>query len=86
MEQKQPGSVSVGEVQGNAIRSVQCFPSGLTHLESTLYCYSLKTLAYLLSGKIILHQGAHDLLRGLGSTKIWDDGASQYPLSISDPT
>lgn len=85
-EQKQPGSVSMGGVQGLPIHSVLCFPSGLAHLESPLCCYSRETLAYLLPGKVILHQGAHDLLGGLGGTEIWDDGATQHPLSISDPT
>lgn len=74
------------EVQDHAIHSVHCLPSGLAYLESTLCCDYLGTLAYLLPGKVILHQGAHDLLGGLGSTEIWDDGASQHPLSISDPT
>lgn len=45
----------------------------------------LKGSAYLLFGKVILHQGAHDLLRGLGSTQVGSNRVSQHPLSVSDP-
>lgn len=87
-EEKHSGSVSIGEVQGHPVHGVYSVSL------QALITLSLPSpavlwrgwLAYLLSSKVILHQGAHDLLGGLGSAEMGNNWAAQYPLSISDPT
>lgn len=44
-----------------------------------------KRPAYLPSGKVVLHQGPHDLLGRLGSAEVGGDRVTQHPLSIADP-
>lgn len=41
--------------------------------------------AYLPSGEVILHQGAHDLLGRLGGAEVGGEGLAQNPLSVADP-
>lgn len=40
---------------------------------------------HLTSSKVILHQGAHDLLGRLGGAEVRGNRVAQHPFGISDP-
>lgn len=46
----------------------------------------IEKLQYLLVCEIVLDQGAHDLLRGLGGADVWNDKITMSFLCVADPT
>lgn len=51
----------------------------------TVNCSQLEHSRYLLLGKEVLDQGAHDLLWGPGSAEVRDEEAPVRLLSIANP-
>lgn len=60
-------------------------PAGDTHHLLARVLPSGRRSAYLPSGEVILHQGAHDLLGRLGGAEVWGNRVAQHPFGISDP-
>lgn len=65
--------------------SVDIVGLGLSFRIMALNCSQLEHSRYLLLGKEVLDQGAHDLLRGPGGAEVRDEEAPVCLLSIADP-